>query len=167
MEKIISLLVQKYPSISFVEGKTFYWSPETSEVFYGKSEAEDSSAIWSLLHETGHAVLGHKSYQADFELIKLEMLAWEKAKELSKILKLPSINEDHIQDCLDTYRDWLYARSVCPYCNTKSLQQSNLNRYRCFNCHSTWKVTPSRFCRAYRSVKNIKTPSIVFGAVEK
>jgi hypothetical protein len=30
------------------------------------------------------------------------------------------------------------------------LQQDSLPLYRCFNCHATWRVAPSRFCRPYR-----------------
>lgn len=110
--------------------------------------------VWSLLHETGHALLDHTSYKADFELLRLEVEAWERAKLLAADLDV-AIDEDHIQDCLDTYRDWLFKRSICPQCNTKCLQQGDFVHYRCFNCHTVWRVSSSRFCRAYRSTKNV------------
>lgn len=158
MESTLKQLQQLYPKLSFKPGQQFCWSPETREIFY-KKNANGDTAVWSLLHETGHALLNHTSYQADFQLIRLEVAAWEKAKELAAQIKA-EIDEDHIQDCLDTYRDWLYKRSICPGCRSKCLQQDDFAHYRCFNCHTTWRVTPSRFCRAYRSTKNINQPAV-------
>jgi hypothetical protein len=160
MEEIASILTGSYKRIKFRPGDKFYWSPETKEVFYDKA-ASQQNGVWSLLHETGHALLEHVSYKADFELIRLEVAAWEKAKALASDMQI-RIDEDHVQDCIDTYRDWLYARSICPTCNTKSLQQGDLAHYQCFNCRSMWKVTPSRFCRAYRATKHVKQASLVF-----
>ena len=55
------------------------------------------------------------------------------------------------------------ARSICPQCTTKALQQSDYAHYRCFNCHTRWRVTPSRFCRAYRTTKDVPlTPNPLF-----
>ena len=149
MDKLLANLQAAYPFITYTPGKTFVWSPETSEVFY-KAETSDIHAQWSLLHETGHALLGHQTYKADMQLLKMELAAWEKAKEIATTLQI-MIDENHIQDCLDTYRDWLYRRSICPTCTTKCLQQSDYRHYRCHNCHTTWRVTTSRFARPYRS----------------
>ncbi|HET8708991.1 MAG TPA: ImmA/IrrE family metallo-endopeptidase [Candidatus Saccharimonadales bacterium] len=161
---IIETLQERFPHLTFHEAELFSWSPETKEVFYDATKPVETR-IWSLLHETGHALLEHKSYRADLELIKLEIAAWEKAKELADEFDL-EIDEDHIQDCLDTYRDWLYQRSVCPRCNNKSLQQEDVTYYQCFNCHTAWKVTPSRFCRAYRATQKARQPSAVFYATD-
>lgn len=157
MEKLIDTLSAKYPKLRFTPGENFFWSPETTEIFY-KSRASGKKATWSLLHETGHALLEHRSYKADFELIRLEVAAWERAKQLAADIGT-AIDESHIQDCLDTYRDWLYKRSICPECSTKCLQQDDYAHYRCFNCHTVWKVTASRFCRAYRRSKDIPQPA--------
>lgn len=153
-------LQARYPALKFVASMRFCWSPETQEIFYDKNRS-DESAQWSLLHETGHALLNHQTYLADYELLRMEMAAWSKARQLAAELGL-TINEDHIQDCLDTYRDWLYKRSICPHCGTKALQQNDYAHYHCFNCHTVWHVTPSRFCRAYRATKNIKQPVPLF-----
>ena len=150
---MLEKLQARFPKLSFVAGERFCWSPTTHEVIYDVART-DETAAWSLLHETGHALLDHQSYLADFELLKIEMAAWSRARELGTELGV-TIDEDHIQDCLDTYRDWLYKRSICPTCSTKALQQSDFVHYRCYNCHTTWKVTPSRFCRAYRSMKHV------------
>lgn len=158
MIDLVARLATDHSTISYTPGKQFCWSPETSEIFY-KSAASGEKADWSLLHETGHALLSHKTYSGDFELLKLEIRAWDKAREIASNYDI-TIDEDHIQDCLDTYRDWLYSRSICPTCSTKCLQQSNYTQYRCFNCHTVWGVSPSRFCRAYRSTKNVVQPAV-------
>lgn len=160
MESTLKQLQSAYPGLTFSAGQQFCWSPETQEIYY-KTDAVENSDVWSLLHETGHALLDHSSYKADFQLIRLEVAAWEKAKTLAAVLNV-QIDEDHIQDCLDTYRDWLYKRSICPSCRTKCLQQNDFVHYRCFNCHKVWRVTPSRFCRAYRSTKNVVQRPLLF-----
>jgi len=151
VQSLINKLQSEYPGLRFTAGNQFCWSPETGEIFY-KAKASGKKANWSLLHETGHALLEHQSYKGDFELVRLEVAAWEKARELGEGVGV-TIDEDHIQDCLDTYRDWLYKRSICPTCTTKCLQQGDFVHYRCFNCHTVWRVTTNRFCRAYRYKK--------------
>jgi hypothetical protein len=158
MEAILNQLQARFPELRFCEGDIFVWSPETQEVIYNPKGDERTSS-WSLLHETSHALLCHVTYGTDFELLRLEIAAWEKAKEIAKHFEV-KINEDYIQDCLDSYRDWIYARSICPNCSTKSVQQNDLRHYRCFNCHEVWQVTPSRFCRAYRATKRASLESL-------
>lgn len=153
MDKLIVELRARFPHLRFTAGDQFYWSPETGEIFY-ETGNDAQHAVWSLLHETGHALSGHHSYKADFELLHMEMDAWERARSLSQELGL-TMDEEHIQNSLDTYRDWLYKRSICPTCGTKSLQQGDSDHYRCFNCHTVWKVSANRFCRAYRRRKDI------------
>lgn len=158
MDQTVSLLGKHFPGVTYRKSKQFYWSPKTNEVFY-TTLTDPQTGVWSLLHETAHAALGHTMYRADFELVLLEIAAWEKAKDLARELLSMEIDEDHIQDCLDTYRDWLCARSTCPGCGNLALQQSDFRHYQCFNCHARWKVSPSRFCRAYRSTRHADKPT--------
>lgn len=158
MTELIKRLEAQFPKLIFKSGKQFYWSAETGEIFY-KTSAKGEAARWSLLHETGHALLGHNNYHSDVELLRLEVDAWQMARRLAKDAGI-KINEDHIEDCLDTYRDWLYKRSICPNCTAKCLQQGDFSHYRCFNCHKVWRVSASRFCRAYRSTKNVLQTSV-------
>jgi hypothetical protein len=148
MQKLLNDLKKTFPKLKFHGSDRFYWSPQTKEIFYNK-KGKGKVDKWSLLHETGHALLDHLDYDSDFMLVKLEVEAWEKAKTIAKEFKI-SIDPNHIQDCLDSYRDWLYRRSICPKCSTKSLQESDARHYRCFNCHMRWRVTDSRFVRTYR-----------------
>ena len=147
MEQLLTRLKAAHPKIKFCGGEAFSWSPSTSSVTY-KTAGNDQLNQWALLHEVAHAILKHKKYDTDFELLLLEVAAWQKAKELG-VQEQIDIDEDHVQDCIDTYRDWLYQRSNCPTCGNTSLQQ-NAVTYRCFNCDGSWTVTASRFCRPYR-----------------
>jgi len=160
---LLDQLVHDFPEVAFAEGKTFCWSPASRQVLY-RADAQGVSAAYSLLHELGHALLDHRRYRLDFELLELEVAAWEKAKTLAGRYQI-EIDEDHVQNCLDTYRDWLFRRSICPSCTTKALQLDNQPAYRCFNCNETWRVSPSRFCRPYRKTAG-QQPSAVFAATQ-
>jgi len=158
MDELLCQIKTDYPSLNFTRGQSFRWSPQDNQISYNPN-VNDKTGSWALLHEVSHALLGHSEYNSDFELLKMEVAAWEMAQTLESKYH-NSIDPDHIQTCLDTYREWLHQRSSCPTCNNTCLQTS-LSEYRCFNCHSTWKVTIARFCRPYRllfSSTNKKSP---------
>lgn len=148
MQQLLKTLRTDYPKVKFAPGETFSWSSRKQTVHYPVDVTDSLNAIWSLLHEMGHALLGHTTYQSDFELVKLEAAAWDKAAKLGKKYG-HKIDVDHIQDCLDTYRDWLHQRSACPTCTITSLQ-INMNTYCCYNCNTQWRVSRSKLCRPYR-----------------
>jgi len=143
----IDQLVADYPQFKFASGKRPHWSPRSNTVIYS-TDKELPNAEASVLHELAHALLEHNDYQSDFELLKLETEAWDLAAKLAPKYKV-GIEDDYIQKCLDTYRDWLHNRSTCPSCGLHSLQQ-NAGSYRCFNCQTEWSVTSRRFSRSYR-----------------
>lgn len=151
MTNLIKLLVQDYPQLQFEAGETYSWSPKNGQIIYQLRVLNKEVGSWSLLHEASHALLNHRTYESDFELLLLEVAAWERAKRLAKQYGL-QINDDHIQDCLDTYRDWLHKRSTCPQCTTRGLQATPTS-YKCLNCFNQWGVTSARFCRSYRKTK--------------
>lgn len=148
MQKLVAKLSQAHPEIRFVAADTFYWSPKDGTVYYVKKHKEPSHAEWTLLHETAHSLLGHTTYASDLELLQLETDAWQKARSLATSYNM-EISENFIEDCLDSYRDWLHARSTCPSCSLKTLQ-TDPRHYQCHNCKHTWKVSTSRLCRPYR-----------------
>lgn len=133
--------------IQFEKGETFSWSPKNNTITYSSKNIEEQS-VWSLLHEIAHANLGHYNYDSDFELLKLEVAAWEEAAKIAHIQSV-SIDQNYIEDCIDTYRDWLHQRSTCPTCGSAGLQHSS-TQYHCHNCNTSWTVSNSRFCRPYR-----------------
>jgi len=149
LQGLLASLRSDFPSLSFAPGARFAWSPTTNQVLYRNDvTADDTPAIWALFHELGHALLGHNDYGSDFELLRLEASAWRRAETIAKQYD-HSIDNEHVQDCLDTYRDWLYQRSTCPTCTACSLQIDQ-KTYCCFNCGTSWQVSKSRLCRAYR-----------------
>lgn len=155
MRLLLEKLQAMLPDVTFEAGTSFCWSPEQKRISYAMRK-EDVSCEWALLHEAAHGLLGHQTYSSDFELLTMEVAAWKHAAALGQTLGI-TIDEEHIQDCLDTYRDWLHRRSTCPTCGSVSLQRSP-EQYACHNCPTSWRVTQSRFCRPYRKkVESYKT----------
>jgi hypothetical protein len=146
MENLVHKLQQDHPSLLFTVGETLCWSPKLNQIFYAADENEHSVA--GLLHEVGHALLGHHTFKSDVELLQKEVEAWQTAQQLASSYGV-NIDENHVQDCLDTYRDWLYHRSRCPACHATGVQQTP-REYHCINCGTKWGVSNSRLRRPYR-----------------
>jgi predicted RNA-binding Zn-ribbon protein involved in translation (DUF1610 family) len=145
--KFIVQIAADYPQFNFKPGAQEHWSPRTKTITYSDSEPPEELR-YGLLHELAHALLGHNNYQSDFELLKMEAEAWQLAAKIGHNYKI-ELDEEHIQDCLDTYRDWLHRRSQCPTCGLHVLQK-NPTAYQCFNCGASWQVSSRRFARSYR-----------------
>ena len=133
------------PQFTFITGDTFLWIPETHTVFYDES-APDGDAL--LLHEVSHGLLDHQEYKRDVELLAIEAAAWEKAKQLAKEYSY-TLSEAVAEDHLDTYRDWLHARSTCPECTATGYQSGN-EVYSCPACTMQWRVNEARVCELRR-----------------
>lgn len=145
--QFISLLHRDYPEFKFQPGDEDHWSAKSGTITYNPRRPLFQRR-YSLLHELAHAVLGHISYTSDFELLKLEAEAWQLAAKIGHKYQI-EIEDAHIQNCLDTYRDWLYRRSTCPRCGTHVLQKDSAS-YHCYNCQTDWQVSSGRFVRPYR-----------------
>ena len=148
LDSLLVRIAADYPQLSFVEGAQFAWHSGRGRVAYHKAGQNTTHAMLSLLHELGHAILDHKDYSHDIELLQIEVATWDRARTLAAHYGVET-DEDYIQDCLDTYRDWLHLRATCPTCFSRSLQASR-SQYRCHNCQTEWTVTRSRLCRPYR-----------------
>lgn len=133
--------------LSFVAAESYFWSPQERIVFYQNNDTTEVG-LWTLLHEACHGLLDHKSYQSDFELVLLEVQAWEQAEKLAAEFNI-KIDHEHVQDCLDSYRDWQYKRSLCPRCDLGGVQIT-ASTYSCMFCNDNWNVSAARFCRPYR-----------------
>jgi hypothetical protein len=151
IKKFIGGLSQDYPDFKFKSGSQDHWSPGTFTITFDKNQTA-SQIQQGVLHELAHALLGHKDYQSDFELLKMESEAWEMTIKMSERYHV-KIDHDHVQNCLDTYRDWLHQRSTCPKCGMHVLQKDS-SSYQCFNCQARWHVTSERFVRPYRKTNN-------------
>ncbi len=141
-------LKNDYPHLLFIQGASFFWSPQDKAIHYNPARLTEIEGKWSLIHEVAHGLLGHTTYKTDYELLSYEVAAWNKALDIAHNYSL-DIKNEHIEECLDSYRDWLYARSTCPTCKLNSLQVKP-DTYKCLNCLCKWRVSPSRFCRPYR-----------------
>lgn len=147
MQALLNKLKSDFPEVKFKKGHQFRWAPAEQTITYNTDHPKEN-AIWAMFHELAHAQLRHDSYSLDIELLLMEVAAWDQAKKLATSYGV-IIDDDHIQDCLDTYRDWLDQRSTCPACANNSLQRSP-DEYKCYNCLASWHVSTSRFCRPYR-----------------
>lgn len=98
----------------------------------GGEEFEQNNYRLQLLHEVGHAVLQHATYETDVERVKIERAAWEKAAELCGKYGV-KYDEEFVEAELDTYRNWLYQRSKCPDCQMVRYQDQK-GIYHCPFC---------------------------------
>lgn len=148
MEQTTSLiqnLQKSSPKFTFVSAQEFGWNPKTKTIRY--DESSDSLTAY-LLHEYGHALLSHDSYDRDIDLIAMERDAWKKAREIAKQYDL-TISAELVEDSLDSYRDWMHARSQCPMCKATGIQTEE-QRYTCIACRTSWKVNEARRCALRR-----------------
>lgn len=143
---LVKTLSKDFPSVNFAPGDRFLWSPSEVTVFYEESSKPEAPAL--LLHELGHALLNHTSYQRDIELLAMETSAWEKATELATQYSV-AVSENDTEDHLDTYREWLHARSSCPNCTANGFQTARTT-YSCPACAHTWRVNEARLCALRR-----------------
>ena len=130
---------------NFKRSSVFSWSPAKQTIYYSRAKSAAENAVWSLLHEIGHAKLGHKTYHDDLELLIMEVEAWRRAKQIAESYHLV-IDEDHIEECLESYRIWLHDRSRCIECGLNSFQIEP-TVYECSNCYTRWSVPASRMCK--------------------
>ena len=142
---LLAKLQDDFSSITFVSQNTFSWNPTTGTVTYF-----DEGPVYRLLHEVGHATLGHRHYRRDIDLLGMERDAWQAALQLATRYHI-RLNVADIEDDLDSYRNWLHARSTCPSCQANGIQITS-NRYRCIECETVWKVNEARYCQLRRTI---------------
>lgn len=155
MPKISSLLDKisaDFSDLKFAKDDTFYWSPKSQTIFHPNIDALED--ILFLLHEIGHARLNHLEYSRDIELIDMEREAWKYAcQKLAPKYGIPlSMDDDLVEDSLDSYRQWLNSRSTCPTCHAIGLEQAK-QTYACLVCKGHWTVNEARTCGLKRYKK--------------
>lgn len=154
ISSLINHLLEDYPAVQLEEKPYFRWSQKRNTISYIPSHPE---ATAHLLHEYGHALLGHDSYGSDVELIRMEQEAWTYAvSKLATRYRL-SVEDEIVQDALDTYRDWIHDRSTCPSCQATGVQK-DVNLYHCLACGQKWRVNEARTC-GLRRFKHANTRS--------
>lgn len=144
---LIKAVKTDYPSISLREAESFLWIPQQHTVEYDPSGNEAY-----LLHELGHALLQHDSYSRDIELLAIERAAWTYAIDNLASKYGLEIDPELVESSLDTYREWMHARSTCPTCDLNGVQ-TGPQLYRCVSCGTTWSVNEARGCNLRRFVQ--------------
>ena len=154
MEKITSLVKKlknsvahepRLHSLTLKKSELFSWNHTACAITYNPAV---NNAEQYLLHEFGHALLGHTEYGQDIELLHMEQEAWAKAAEIAGHYSI-TIDDTVIESSLDTYRDWLHSRSRCPACQSTGIE-INKHHYRCLFCQTEWKVNEARGCSLRR-----------------
>lgn len=128
--KFVNQVIKDFPQFRFIMGEKFKFRPPRTIVV----GPDEKNAEMMLLHEVGHALLGHKSYKTDLSRLKMEAAAWEKAKELAVKYGV-EFQEEAAQEELDTYREWLHQKSRCPECGLTRFQSSD-GTYHCPRCEN-------------------------------
>lgn len=147
IQSVISEVQSNFPSIRFEEGAAFVWQPTIRRITY--LPIKSFRDVLSLLHEVAHAELSHRSFDSDIELLSHEVAAWDHVKNKLAAMYKVKIEEDFIDEQLDTYRLWLHNRSLCPQCGINGFQASQ-NTYSCSNCRCKWRVNEARTCSLKR-----------------
>lgn len=145
---LVKRLRADFPQFKLVSGQDFYWSPDKQTVFFRPLKTNSDAKV--LLHEMSHALLGHKNFSRDINLLKMEREAWTYAKrELSERYEV-RIDDEDIEDSLESYRGWLHDRSRCPNCTLTGIQIDG-DQYRCLGCSLEWSVNDARRKRLKRT----------------
>lgn len=140
---LVAKLKSDFPTIRFEPSDDFYWSPSTKTIHFGALRATEGKL--TLLHEVAHALLGHSSFKRDLDLIRIEREAWDYVRDTLGPQYGIKTGEDQIDDMLDTYREWLHARSTCPRCRLTGIQTDS-DKYHCVGCAQDWRVNDARRC---------------------
>lgn len=143
-------LLENFKDQTFIPGRYFMWSPNSRTITYDTRRMSTNNGKLALLHEIGHARLGHRIYKYDMELLRMEMEAWDIARELAPPLGV-KINEEHIASTISSYDQWLTKRATCPDCNNFSLQRGR-DSYGCFVCGAKWVVNWRKDRRVKRTI---------------
>jgi hypothetical protein len=139
-KELLSQLKADYPNLTFIVGKDFVWSKSRQELTV---DLEAFAADALTLHELGHALLQHESFTYDVELLRHEREAWEYAKTALAPTYGVTIATELIEGSLDTYREWLHIRSLCPHCGLTGMQ-TKTSTYACMNCRCLWRPNDAR-----------------------
>ena len=144
-------LLDSFPQYTFVAGSFFMWLPRKASITYDPKRLKTNSGRIGLLHEIGHAQLGHLSYpKFDMALLAMEMDAWDFVRARAADYKL-HVDERHISSCIASYDYWISKSATCPDCDNFSLQRDRSN-FACFACGAVWRVNDNKMRRVKRTV---------------
>jgi len=129
-DDLLNRLGYDYPDFKFITGHKFAFRPPKTIVI----GPDEQNRELLLLHELGHATLGHRDFNTDVKRLKMEVEAWDQAKNLADKYEV-EWDEEVAQNELDTYRDWLHKKSRCPKCGLTRFQTPD-GEYHCPRCEN-------------------------------
>lgn len=148
-DQLLAQLKRDFSEIKFEPGDNFVCSNSQQTIYFDPSHSQAPALI---LHELSHWQLEHLDYNFDIELIKMETAAWDYAiNQLAPRYNI-EIDPDFAEEQLDSYRDWLYKRSLCPNCQSQGVQVKQ-ETYLCPACNLKWSNNLAQFTRLRRSKK--------------
>lgn len=124
--EVLSRLRVDYPELCFIVGKRDAFRPPKTII------VDPNGSSLSLLHEVGHALCHHRTFNTAIQRLKMEREAWEKARELCRKYEV-LFDDDFVEDELDSYRNWVEKKSRCPICGLARFQSLDGN-YFCPKC---------------------------------
>lgn len=136
MSNLASRLAQDYPQFQFRPDTQAHWSAREHIIYYTNDDLQ-------TLHELGHALSGHDHYVQDIELLSIERQAWQVAAQVAPRYGL-CVDDEVVETALDSYRDWLHARSKCPSCGQTGWQSRTDLAYQCPACGSRWTASDGK-----------------------
>jgi hypothetical protein len=86
---------------SFVEGRVFMWSPELQMVSYDPRRIGADEGKLALLHEVGHALLGHGPRRRGVDHQIAEIEAWNVARKVARAIGVP-VDESYVRRRLNS-----------------------------------------------------------------
>lgn len=143
-------IIAAYAQHRFLPAAFFSYDASEEVINYLPDALSTNSGKLALLHEISHCELGHFHYQTDLQLYAMEIDAWQLTRKLAKKFKIP-ITKDYIEDCLESYNQWIEKRGTCPKCQTFCAQTTE-TEFECFNCSTRWRVNTSPQVRTTRRI---------------
>lgn len=142
-QTIIAQLQAQFPEVRWRQAPRFSFRPPHT-VCLGRPQPHYGLLA---LHELGHCLEKHRDFCTEIGRLQMERAAWERARCVWRQLNLGEQgliwDEDFVETQLDTYRDWLHARSRCPRCSSTRFQTPD-GAYHCPFCGEFASRTPSR-----------------------
>ena len=147
--EFVGKLRKDFPQFNFEEIEDFEWSKKEHTIILDPEEAKFHLLIVLLFSDRRR---GHGDVWLDIELLKMESEAWELVRNNLTSQYGFCFSSNLAESKLDTYRDWLHKRSLCPKCKLNGFQQKDLT-YKCPACGTIWQNNDSRFKSLRRKIK--------------
>ena len=143
-------IIAAYSQHTFLPAAHFSYDAADEVINYFPQALKTNSGKIALLHEISHCELGHFHYVSDLQLYAMEIDAWLLTRKLAKKFNIP-VEEDYIDECIESYNQWIEKRGTCPRCSTFCAQKTEVE-FECYNCLTCWRVSADPQVRTQRRI---------------